>query len=345
MILKPPNDQRVTRLIDANLDRAREGLRVVEDWCRFGLNRKDLIFKLKDWRHQLGSHHHEIYKQARSISTDEGALLDHPSQDDRKTPNDVISANCSRIQEALRVLEEFSRTSDTELAKNAAKIRYEIYELEIILLKATAKNKRIQQLKNCNLCLITSTKSEFLSPISAALSEGIKMIQYRCKDINDREKIKQAKELATICKKNGALFIVNDRVDLALAVKADGVHLGQNDMPIEIARNLLGEEYLIGKSTHSLAQVKEAQKQRCDYLGIGPIFQSKTKSNMIPLGVDCLSEISKEISLPCFAIGGINDFNTSEVISRGVKRIAVVDAIMNTKNPALATRKLLSQLP
>ena len=345
MILKPPNDQRVTRLIDANLDRAREGLRVVEDWCRFGLNRKDLILKLKDWRHQLGSHHHEIYKQGRSISTDAGALLDHPSQDYRKTPNDVISANCSRIQEALRVLEEFSRTSDTELAKNAAKIRYEIYELEIILLKATAKNKRIQLLNNCNLCLITTPKSDLLQTISTALSAGITMIQYRCKDINDRERIEQAKELAAICKKNGALFIINDRVDLALAVQADGVHLGQSDMPIEIARNLLGEEHIIGKSTHSLAEIKEAQQEKCDYVGIGPIFQSKTKLNTPPLGVGQLPEISQEASLPCFAIGGINVSNTPEVISRGVKRIAVADAIMNTKDPAVATRKLLNQLP
>ena len=344
MIFKPPIDQRFNRLIDANLDRAREGLRVIEDWCRFGLDRKDLVVKLKNWRHQLGSHHHEIYKQARSTSTDQGALLDHPDQKHRQTPNDVISANCSRVQEALRVLEEFCRLSDPELAKNAANIRYEIYELEITLLKSTKKNQRLQKLRNSNLCLITTPKEGLIKTISSVLSEGIKMVQYRCKDLTDHAKINEARELAAICKTHDTLFIINDRVDIALAVNADGVHLGQDDMPIEIARNLLGEEHIIGKSTHSLEDLTKAQQEECDYIGIGPVFASKTKSGITPIGLDYLSEISKASKLPCFAIGGINISNTSELISKGIKRIAVVDAIMNTQDPSSATRKILRQL-
>ena len=130
-------DPRVARLIDANLDRAREGLRVVEDWCRFGLEQQDLVVRLKDWRQRLGRLHHYSYKQARSTSTDTGAGLEHPAQLDRHSPDHVVAANCARVQEALRVLEEYGRTIDPALAAEAAAIRYGLYDLEVTCLNAT----------------------------------------------------------------------------------------------------------------------------------------------------------------------------------------------------------------
>ena len=113
-------DPRVARLIDANLDRAREGLRVVEDWCRFGLERDDLVISLKDWRQRLGKLHQERYKRARSTVTDPGAGLEHLAQLDRHSPRQVVEANCGRVQEALRVLEEYGRNVDAPLAAEAA---------------------------------------------------------------------------------------------------------------------------------------------------------------------------------------------------------------------------------
>tara|TARA_Y100001968_G_scaffold333873_1_gene400384 strand:+ start:6442 stop:7479 length:1038 start_codon:yes stop_codon:yes gene_type:complete len=344
MIFKPPTDQRFARLIDANLDRAREGLRVIEDWCRFELERKDLVLKLKDCRQQLGSHHHEIYKKARSVSTDQGALLNHSAQNQRVNPTSIISANCSRVQEALRVLEEFTRSSNPQLSKNAATIRYEIYELEITLIKAINKNKRIQKLNETNLCLITAQTQKSLKTISSALLEGVNMVQYRHKNFNYKKDLKQVQDLSLLCKEHGALLIINDNVDLALAVNADGVHLGQEDMPTELARNLLGGDLIIGKSTHSIEHLKKAQQESCDYVGIGPVFPSKTKPEAKPLDNKNLLEMYSIVHLPCFAIGGINTSNVSNLTSQGIQRIAVIDAIMNTQDPALATRKLLGQL-
>ena len=141
-------DSRVARLIDANLDRAREGLRVVEDWCRFGLERDDLVVRLKDWRQRLGRLHRNIYKQARSTATDPGAGLSHPAQLERHNPQAVVAANCGRVQEALRVLEEYGRSLDPSLASESAAIRYGLYDLEVTCLNASALNARRRTLHN-----------------------------------------------------------------------------------------------------------------------------------------------------------------------------------------------------
>ena len=116
----PLADRCVAVLIDANLDRAREGLRVVEDWCRFGLKRQDLVVKIKNWRQQLGVKHHLAYKKSRSIKNDSGLGLSHPAQFNRKNPSQITSANFARAQEALRVIEEYARYSDPDLSAIAA---------------------------------------------------------------------------------------------------------------------------------------------------------------------------------------------------------------------------------
>ncbi len=334
----------VAQLIDANLDRAREGLRVIEDWCRFVIKKKDLVIALKNWRQELGCHHHEIYKQARSTSTDQGLGLRHPAQETRNFPQGVIAANFGRAQEALRVLEEFARATDPKLAESASKIRYGLYELEITVLKANIYNFRHEKLLNCKICLITSPKADFSKTIILALEAGVDMVQYRCKESNDMQRLAEAKELSSICKSFGALFIINDRIDIALASEADGVHLGQDDLPTKTARKLLGNERLIGRSTHSIKQLKNAQEEGCDYLGVGPVHSTKTKPELKPLGLNYVSEVSKTTHLPWFAIGGVNASNLNSVRAAGAKKIAISNAIMNAKDPSLASLELLKEL-
>ncbi len=343
MSVTPPKDAGVTQLIDANLDRAKEGLRVIEDWCRFGLKRKELVIRIKDWRQQLGVHHIDLYKKARCTATDQGIGLTHPAQKTRTTSQQVVEANFSRVQEALRVLEEFTRHSDNDLAVLAAKIRYDLYELETTILEANFGEKIRKTLYESKVCLITKPHPSLLETIHTCLTAGIKMVQYRSKNKSDVEKLSEIKELSLICKDFEAILIINDRVDLAMAVDADGVHLGQEDLPIEIARKLFGNEKIIGCSTHSFEQVKDAEKKGFDYIGVGPIYTTKTKPQKEPIGINYMQEVSNEISLPWFAIGGINSSNLKEVISAGASRIAVVDAIMNSDEPAIATRNLLEK--
>ncbi len=344
MSVTPNNNKNVAQLIDANLDRAREGLRVIEDWCRFGLKEKELVITIKNWRHQLGLNHLEVYKKARSTSSDQGAGLSHPNQNKRIQPSQIVAANFARAQEALRVLEEFSRHSHPELSKISAKIRYELYDLELIVLKASNINQRLEKLRSSKLYLITKPHKQIIDTVSAALKAGVSMVQFRCKDQPDIEILSKAKELSLICKSYNSLFIVNDRLDIALASDADGVHLGQQDLPIELAREIIGPEKIIGLSTHSLKQIQLAENQNCDYLGIGPIYESNSKKQEQYLGTNFIKRLKLQTDIPWFVIGGINSVNLSKVKNAGAKRVAVISAIMDSKDPYSTSKELLEIL-
>ena len=344
MPVTPPTDNRIAQLIDANLDRAREGLRVMEDWCRFGLKRSDFSIQIKDWRQQLGAHHHNIYRKARLTSKDPAMGVSHPLQKVRATPQAVFIANSSRVQEALRVIEEFTRITDPKLCEIATKIRYETYEIEIKVLNTTEGINKRQTLKDCSLYLITTNNRDLEGIVLQSLKAGVKIVQYRDKLLHDKEKVSQAKCLASLCKKYNSLFIVNDRIDIALAVDADGIHLGQEDIPPKIARELLGAEKIIGRSTHCLEDIKNAEMEGCDYIGIGPIFPSKTKKQLNPIGINYLKKGLNETLLPVFAIGGINSSNINELDKINNLRIAVSDAIINSNNPFSTTQELLKFL-
>ena len=340
----PRNDASVARMIDANLDRAREGLRVVEDWCRFGLDRLDLVKPLKHWRQQLGQHHQEIYKHARSTATDSAAGLAHPAQESRQHPSQVVAANCARVQEALRVLEEFGRAQNPDLATTAASIRYGLYDLEVSVLRADRRSERRRKLDASTVCLITAPGDDLLQRVDAALSAGITLVQYRAKEGNDRNRLEEARSLAALCHSRGALFIVNDRIDLALLVDADGVHLGQEDLPTSAARALIGEDRLLGRSTHALPQLKAAESEDCDYFGVGPIYATGTKPDRTPQGLDWARQASDHATHPWFAIGGIELGRIAELRAAGVRRVAVVSAIMAATDPGAASRDLLQAL-
>ena len=342
-------EEHVERLIDANLDRAREGLRVVEDWCRFGLNRKDLVVKIKDWRQWLGHCHRDCYKLARCVATDCGAGLTHQAQRQRAAPAAIVAANAGRVQEALRVLEEFGRYRDIELATTATTIRYRLYDLEREVLVAGIAKERQQRLAACQLCLITSPRPDLLSMVEAALTAGVQLVQFRPKhrdavDSCDRKSLELAKELAERCRSNGALFVVNDRVDIALAADADGVHLGQDDLPIAVARQLLGAERLVGRSTHSLPQIYEAEQEGCNYLGVGPVYCTKSKPDRSVAGLSFVREAAAATSLPWFAIGGISPERIPELKSAGAQRIAVIGVVAASPDTRSVIRSLLKAL-
>ena len=340
MPVTPPIDFRIAQLIDANLDRAREGLRVMEDWCRFGLKRNDFCIQIKDWRQQLGAHHHVIYRKARLTSEDPAMGVAHPLQKSRSTPEDIFIANSSRVQEALRVIEEFTRITDPKLSALATKIRYKTYEIEIKVLNTKESMDKKLILKNSSIYLVTNNRKNLKEIVLQALKAGVKIVQYREKLLNDNEKVTQAKDLASLCKKYNSLFLVNDRIDIALAVDADGIHLGQEDIPTKIARRILGSEKIIGRSTHSLEEIKNAEEEGCDYIGIGTIFSSETKKKLKSIGIDYLKKGLNKTLLPAFAIGGINSSNIHKLSQINNLRIAISDAIINSKDPFATTEEL-----
>jgi len=335
----------VRRLLDANLDRAREGLRVIEDWCRFGLDRQDLVARTKDMRQRLGQLHLDSYKLARHTASDGSAGLGHPAQLERHSPAQVVAANAGRVQEALRVLEEFGRVTDPFLATEAAALRYALYDLEVDLLAgAPDGDRRRRQLARCRLYLITSPSPQLEATVAAALAAGVRLVQYRAKDADDSQRFAEASVLRRLCARHGALFLVNDRVDLALAVDADGVHLGQADLPPALARRLLGRDRLIGRSTQRLDQLHQAVADGCDYVGVGPVHSTPTKPGREPVGLAYVAAAAAQCPIPCFAIGGIDSTNLAAVLAAGAPAVAVVRAITAADDPAAATRQLLELL-
>jgi len=167
--------------------------------------------------------------------------------------------------------------------------------------------------------------------VRSAVSCGVKFIQYREKNATTSFLYREALILKKICK--GAKFIINDRVDIALAVDADGVHLGKDDLPIKVARKLLGKYKIIGVSVKSVKDAIYAQKQSADYVSIGPIFFTKTKENAhSPVGISIIKEIKKNIDIPLVAIGGINLENAKSVIEAGADCICAISAVVGKPN-------------
>jgi thiamine-phosphate pyrophosphorylase len=176
----------------------------------------------------------------------------------------------------------------------------------------------------------------------AALAAGVPLLQLRMKHADTREFIDCARAMRALCTQQGAKFLVNDRVDIAVLVDADGVHLGQDDLSPSLARHWLGKEKIIGWSTHNLAQAKAAQVAGLvDYIGVGPIFPTSTKERPDPvLGLDGLREIRAAVDLPIAAIGGITPETAREVLAAGADAVAMIGAIAHAPDPAALLKEL-----
>ncbi len=181
-----------------------------------------------------------------------------------------------------------------------------------------------------------------LECVKAMIEGGIKIIQYRDKTKSIKEKTKEAREIRELCKKHGVIFIVNDHVDIALLVDADGVHIGQDDMSPADVRKLIGDDKIIGLSTHSEEQgMKAFLDPDVDYIGVGPIFPTTTKDTA-PVGLEYLEYAVKNLHLPFTAIGGIKEHNIHEIISRGAKNICLVSDIVGATDIAEKVKYLQS---
>jgi thiamine-phosphate pyrophosphorylase len=335
-LIQPP----VWRILDANLDRAREGLRIIEEWCRFALNNAHMANECKQMRQELGMWHTPEMRGARNTSGDVGTGLTHPLEEERAGVEELLQANLCRVQEALRVLEEYGKLYSASLSLGCKQMRYRVYALESNLLTY----RRRQMLSAAKLYLVTSSHPDLLMRVEAALQGGLTLVQYRDKEINDSDRLSIAYLLCQLCHDYGALFILNDRVDLALAVDADGVHLGQQDIPISLARQLLGSQKIIGRSTTNPEEMARAIREGADYIGVGPVYATPTKPGKAAAGLEYVEYAAKHATVPWFAIGGIDSNNISNVVDAGASGIAVVRAIMDSEEPTQTVQLLLSKL-
>ncbi|MGL4357924.1 thiamine phosphate synthase [Cetobacterium sp.] len=182
---------------------------------------------------------------------------------------------------------------------------------------------------------------EFLTYCEELLQGGAKIIQYREKSRDMKKLFKEAKELKILTQKYNAIFIVNDHLDIALLVDADGIHIGQDDLPISEVRKVLGKNKIIGISTHNLNEAEEAVKNGADYIGVGPIFHTDTKKDAgNPLTLNFLEEVEKNINLPYTVIGGIKESNLDEVLSRGAKSVCLISELICNENTLQITKRI-----
>lgn len=343
------------RIIDAAANRAREGLRVVEDYVRFTLDDAYLSRLLKLSRHQLSTITRLLDSQnliaSRDTRADVGTEIHTETEMTRATPLDVARASLKRVQEAARTLEEFSKVvtrpvppGETPIPERLGRFRYDLYSLEKAVLTSESSQ---QQLKNCNLYLLLTAElceTGLEAVLHDATSHGVGIVQLREKSLADRELLAVSRRVRELTRDSGTLLIMNDRPDLAVLCEADGVHIGQEELSVRDVRRIVGPQRLIGVSTHSIDQSRQAVLDGADYLGVGPVFPSQTKSFDEFAGLEFVRQVAGEISLPWYAIGGINAENLNEVLTAGASRVAVSATICGADLPGQAAAGLAAQL-
>ena len=317
------------RIIDCNINRVSEGLRVIEDITRFELNLPTQTSRLKNIRHSIRdlSKEYEIeLLQNRDSLSDHGPEISiNLNLNKDLNIKSLIISNFKRVQEGLRSLEEVTQNKKFE------NYRYTSYQLE---------KEIIFNLEKFTLPWIygitysrDSLNRDNVEVVKEMIKGGIKLIQYREKDLTLKEMLLECREIRDLTKKSDVTFIVNDHLDIAKIVDADGVHIGQDDLPIKEVRKLLGENKIIGLSTHSKEQAKKAVEDGANYIGVGPIHPTKTKVNVCkPVGYSYLEWVSKNIDIPFVAIGGLKLHNLNEVLKRNAKSVALVSEITGSTN-------------
>ena len=356
------SENSVFRILDAAINRAGEGIRVVEDYVRMTLGDAHLASALKQLRHELTTAVERIDPAqriaARDSVNDVGRTIQTDSEYERgeiapaesgsQLSGGMIQANMARAQQAFRTIEEFSKTIDAGISKNVEQLRYRTYSIEKAVLTTFVS---LQNLADARLYVLTSgfeadkddaaRLSLFVKQMIAA---NVSIIQLRDKTMTDRQLVDCGKVISGLTRGTSTKFIVNDRADLAVAANADGVHLGQDDLKVSDARRMVGAARMIGVSTHSIEQARTAVLDGANYIGVGPVFESTTKQFSSHVGLELVEAVAQEIQLPAFAIGGIDLGNVEQVVNSGMKRVAVSNAVVAAEDSASVAKKLVELL-
>ncbi len=328
-------------MIDANTNRASEGLRVLEDIARFSLNSGSLSQRLKDLRHQLRSGINQLgvartaFLESRDTPGDVGTSITTINESDRSQGrSDLASAAAKRAQEALRVIEESIKALG-QSGSPFESIRYALYDIERDLILALSRpdaHWSVCVLLTQSLCLHHAPERV----IEDSARAGAQCIQIREKDMTSGELLVYASRMVRIAHDLGMRVIINDRPDIAHASDADGVHLGRQDLPLHAARAILGSSKIIGCTCSTPEQLREAFAEGADYCGLGPVFASSTKSKPNLIGTEMLSSVMNDPYLrtkPILAISGITPENIDQIASTGFPGVAVSSAVCSAADP------------
>ncbi|MBX3423412.1 MAG: thiamine phosphate synthase [Pirellulaceae bacterium] len=337
----------VLRILDVNFNRAAEGLRTVEDVARVVFEDACSAAWLKSLRHELAELAARVPRgerlATRCVEADVGTQLTHAAELKRGQWRDVVVAANERTTQSLRVVEESAKGLYPELSLAAKSLRYRAYDrLAQVELRMDQPSRKfpgqpLYVLVDCQLQL-----DDFVQRLVQLVEAGADLFQIRDKSAEGATVLQYA--CAAVKAVGAQRVIVNDRVDIALASGAAGVHVGQEDLPIQQVQRLARGSLWIGVSTHNLQQAQQAQAAGADYLGCGPTCPSSTKRFAELAGLGFLRQVVEEIHVPVYAIGGINAANIEEVLATGVSRIAVSGAIWQANDPLVAAGLLSSRL-
>lgn len=338
------------RIVDASLNRAAEGLRYLEDVARFMLNSQSLTQSLKTIRHDLVISEWNFQKQlliSRNSGGDVGVDIEVPA--DKEQPRDLpssIVANSRRVQEALRTLEELAKVSSLTpklTTEKIQKFRFELYRLEKEIIGTLLRQDKAKGISGLyvvidTLALKGCSHVEIALPV---IRGGARIIQLRDKTMDRGALLPIARELKDLCAWSNALFIINDYLDVALAVQADGLHLGQTDMPISVARQLVPMDMMLGCSVTSVEMALRAQADGADYVAVSAVYPTPSKAGVTAVGIDVLQQVKQAVAVPVVAIGGIDSGKLHELKATGVDAIAVISAVLGADSPEAATRQMI----
>lgn len=336
------------RILDASLNRARESFRVLDDYARFALNDRVLTEALKSLRHRLVAAVAAVPGLAllasRDTPGDVGTTVTAGREYVRTSPRETAGVNAKRLQEALRSVEEFGKPFGERFAREIEAIRYATYTVESALFGGSAHREKLSHARLYVLLTGSQCTASLDWTIREAATGGAAVFQLREKGLSDRELLDRARLVRRVTRETGTLFIVNDRPDIARLADADGVHLGQDDLTVAAARSILGSDKLVGVSTHDAGQIRTAVLAGADYLGVGPVFPSNTKSFDAFPGLEFVREAATATALPGFALGGITPANAADVVAAGLSRVAVASAVTTADDPAAVCRQFRSLL-
>lgn len=333
------------RIIDANLNRLSEGLRVIEDVCRFGLDDAATAGPLKAFRHDVGRLRRAFGAVAGDLLSARDSLGDVGREVIKEKTSragllEVLGASFGRVAESLRVLEEMGKLAGGEAPGLAKAMRYQSYELEKRLVPLFDRREKAARLRGLYL-VMTEPLVGYEALAEAAVKAGVSAIQLREKKCESGAMLAMARRLRELTRGTRTLFFVNDRPDIARLSEADGLHLGQNDLAVAEARQIVGDRMLIGKSTHHPAQLAEALAEGADYLGIGPIFTTTSKENPDPvLGIRLAAQMRRVADRPCVAIGGLSEANLPGLLRAGFCCYALISHVGDSNKPISVMRRL-----
>jgi thiamine-phosphate pyrophosphorylase len=340
----------VWRAVDASANRAGEALRAVEDMVRFVLDDGQLTRLVKDRRHDLaGALSDGLADRVflRDVGADVGVGVAAAAPLHRGSVGDVIAANAARAAQALRSLEECAALVSPRAAGRFEPLRYRLYVVERAALAAVRSRDRLVGVQLCVLVDGRDDEAEFDRLVGALLEARVRMLQIRDKRLDARTLAARTSRAIVAARRSpdaAAVVIVNDRADVAAATGADGVHVGESDLPTSLARRVVGPARLVGRTAHDLAEARAAALDGADYLGVGPCFPSETKTFGSYASPTFLREVVAETGLPAFAIGGISRERLDEIVGLGFTRVAVASAVTAAADPGRAAAAIIERL-